>query len=331
MPGTSLAAVFHAPGQPLTLERFPIPELSGSEALVHIRCSTICGSDLHTALGRRPAPTPSILGHEMLGDIAAVGPSGARDFHGNPLQVGDRVTWSMILHRGGQVAMKFGHEPITPARALVGGMAEYCHLPEDTAIFRIPPNLSDLTACPANCATATVAAVLRAAGPLDGESVAIFGAGMLGITACAMARDAGAAHVFAIDPDANRLSLAQQFGASRPLRNATVALEFSGQPEALEQGVDLLAKGGRFILAGATFPARPAQISAERIVRSMLRIEGVYNYQPNDLAAALDFLSRSVGRYPFEQLVPAQFPLSEVNAAIAHAESARPPRVAIVP
>src|SRR5208283_5552622 len=95
-PSTSLAAVFRAVGEPLTLERFPIPALAGGEALVRVRCATICGSDLHSWSGRRRSPMPAILGHEMVGEIAGMGPEGARDYRGRPLQLGDRVTWSMV-------------------------------------------------------------------------------------------------------------------------------------------------------------------------------------------------------------------------------------------
>ena len=92
---TSLAAVFTAVGEPLALREFPLPELRGSEILVRVRCTTICGSDLHSYFGRRHSPVPSVLGHEMVGEIADAGPRGALDFRGSPLKIGDRVTWSM--------------------------------------------------------------------------------------------------------------------------------------------------------------------------------------------------------------------------------------------
>src|SRR5262245_31557934 len=108
---TSLAAVFRAAGEPLDLERFPVPRLTGSEALVRIRCATICGSDLHSYFGRRHAATPSVLGHEILGEIAGMGPDGARDFHGAPLQFGERVTWSIVWSCGGCFYCRHGLRP----------------------------------------------------------------------------------------------------------------------------------------------------------------------------------------------------------------------------
>jgi alcohol dehydrogenase len=246
--------------------------------------------------------------------------------------------------------MKFGHERISPDRALIGGMAEYCYLPEGTAIFRVPRGVPDTVASPANCATATVAAVFRDAGPVKDEVVVIHGAGMLGLTACAMANQAGAACVIVIEPDSRRRQQALRFGAhvaldsARPPaeiaacvkevssgRGADACLEFAGYPESFELAIELLRVGGRLVAAGATFPGRPVQLLAEQLVRRMVRISGVYNYAPEDLESALVFLAGALDLYPFEELVGACFPLDEVNAAIAFAEGERPPRVALLP
>jgi putative phosphonate catabolism associated alcohol dehydrogenase len=361
-PAGGLAAVFQAPRQPLTLERFPLPALAGSEVLVRVRCCTICGSDLHSYFGRRPSPAPAVLGHEMVGEVVAMGPGGARDWRGRQVASGARVTWSMVwscgecfycrrdLHPKCERLLKFGHERIQPDRALFGGMAEYCWLPERTAVFPIPDRLPDAVAAPANCATATVAAVFRHAASVHGETVVILGAGMLGLTASAMAAEYGAEQVLVIEPDEGRRVTALRFGAAAAIdsalppteivheverrtagRGADAVLELSGNPDAVELALSLLRPGGRLIMAGSTFPSRPAQCPAERVVRQLLRISGVYNYVPADLGTALEFLDRAAGRYPFEELVGAVFPLHDVNQAIAFAETKRPPRVALIP
>ena len=361
-PSTSLAAVFRGVGEPLALERFHIPSLEGREALVRITCATICGSDLHSYFGRRPSPIPGILGHEMIGEIAGAGPDGVRDYRNRLLQRGDRVTWSMVWSCGDcfycrhglrpkcERLMKFGHEAISPERTLLGGMAEYCFLPEGTAIFRVPEGVPDMVACPANCATATIAAVFRNAGSLKDEVVAIHGAGMLGLAACAMAHHSGAKSIIVIEPDLRRREQALRFGASVALdswqahqeivarvrevsggRGADVGLELAGPPESLELGIGLLRAGGRLVAAGATFPSRPVQLPGDDLVRRMIRITGVYNYAPEDLESALAFLAAAAHLYPFEELVGASYPLLDANAAIKFAEIERPPRVALIP
>jgi len=362
IPPFARAAVFEAVGRPLAICEFPIPELQPGEALVQITCATICGSDLHSFTGRRPAPAPSVLGHEMIGRIAALGPGGLNTYDGRPLAAGDRVTWSMVWSCGEcfycrrqlrpkcEKLQKFGHEKISDRRALFGALAEYCHLPAGTAVFRVPDGLPDDVACPANCATATVAAVFRNAGCCEGKSVVVHGAGMLGLTACAMAAESGAAAVICLEPDPRRRPLASRFGATTLLdnaqpaeetrkqvfalthgRGADVAMDFAGYPEALELGFHLLREGGRFVVAGATFPARPVQWPGELLVKRLLQIVGVYNYEPEDLGRALEFLAAAHLRYPFAELVARSFPLADINAAFDYAERQRPPRVAVVP
>jgi len=70
-------------------------------------------------------------------------------------------------------------------------------------------------------------------------------------------------------------------------------------------------------------------LSGEHMVRRMLRITGVYNYRPEDLGRALEFLAAT--SYPFASLIGGRFPLTAINSAIAYAEKERPPRVAIYP
>lgn len=362
LPATAKAAVYMAPGEPMRLQEFAVPELKGSEVLVRVRCTTICGSDLHTFFGRRKSPAPSVLGHEMVGDIAALGPDGARDVDGTLLAVGDRVTWSMVWSCGEcfycthslapkcERLLKFGHEALRPGLNLIGGFAELCFLPERTAICRLPANVPDEVASPANCATSTVAAVIRHAGPLADANVVIYGAGMLGLTACAMAKQECAAQVIAVETDPRRAELARRFGAGQILdgrvgktdlvravkeltagRGAEFVLEFTGVPEAMEAGVDLLRFGGRFVMAGATFPSRPIALDAEQVVRRMIRLQGVYNYEAQDLKAAVTFLSAAVERFPFAELVGRSFRLEEIQAAFEYAEQVKPPRVALRP
>jgi threonine dehydrogenase-like Zn-dependent dehydrogenase len=173
---------------------------------------------------------------------------------------------------------------------------------------------------------------------------------MLGLTACAMAAANGAASVIALEPSQERREQALVFGATHVFdsalsndelsanvrqltsgRGADVALEFSGDPRAMEAGMALLRPGGRLVMAGATYPARPLALSGEEVVRRLLQIIGVYNYEPEDLGWALRFLTEQHQRRPFAQLVGGAFSLQDVNAALAYAAEQRPPRVAVIP
>ncbi|HEV3007803.1 MAG TPA: alcohol dehydrogenase catalytic domain-containing protein, partial [Burkholderiales bacterium] len=87
-------AVYDAPKAPFELRSFPLRAPRAGEVLVKIRMSTICRSDIHSYLGHRPNPCPGVLGHEIIGNIVALGSHMTHDMRGDPLAVGDRITWS---------------------------------------------------------------------------------------------------------------------------------------------------------------------------------------------------------------------------------------------
>ena len=356
------AAVFHAPGVPQQIRTLALPVLGPGELLVRVACCTVCGSDLHTYQGHRTTPTPTVLGHEILGCVESIGPGPpVLDIQGRPLAIGQRVTWSIAARCGGcfycarqipqkcERLVKYGHQPLRPGHELSGGLAEYCHLVAGSAILPVPEALPDVVACPASCATATVAAALRAGGPCRDAVVLIQGAGMLGLTASAMASARGARHVIICDVDKERLELAPRFGATETAlvtddgpelaalvrritdgRGVDVALELSGAPAAMEAGLKLLRIGGCYVLVGAVFPGPPIAVDAQSVVRRMLRITGVHNYAPSDLVEAVSFLAEHHGRFPFADLVTDRFSLDDVDRAFQHAIQHRPLRVAVL-
>src|ERR1051325_3877673 len=95
MAATCRAAVLAAFQKPLELRQYPAPQsLESGSALVRVEMAGICGTDVHLWLGQLPIPVPVILGHETVGRIAELGESLNRDWRGEPLAVGDRVTWA---------------------------------------------------------------------------------------------------------------------------------------------------------------------------------------------------------------------------------------------
>ena len=97
---TCKAAIFDAANKPLRLENVQIPTPGPGEILVKIDACTVCGSDLHTMTGARNEKTPTILGHEIIGTVASTGSAGIVDAKKSPLSIGDRVTWSIVIHCG---------------------------------------------------------------------------------------------------------------------------------------------------------------------------------------------------------------------------------------
>jgi alcohol dehydrogenase len=353
----SLAAVFEGKPHELELRSFPLPQPAPGETLVRILGCTLCGSDLHTFTGRRSVATPTILGHEIVGQIEAFGDGPPhRDLAGQELRVGDRVTWSIVAHCGDcfycrrglpqkcVAGTKYGHEALRPGRELLGGLAEHCLLVRGTSIVKLPAELPLAVACPANCATATIAAAVAAAGSLTERSVAVIGAGLLGLTACAMARVGGAAEVICVDTHAGRVQRSVAFGATRAISppelaavvseatsgyGVDVVLELSGANAAVEATLPALRLGGTLVLVGAVFPTPPIALVPEQIVRRNLTIRGVHNYAPQHLVSAVQFLADQHARFPFAELVSDWHLLAEARAAFAQALDPQQIRVGV--
>lgn len=350
-PSKAIAAVFCGPDQPLEIREIELPQLAAGEGLVKIECCTLCGSDLHSISGKRSVKAPIILGHEIVGRL--IEGTGLVDVEGATVEVGDRITWSVAascdqcffcqknLPQKCERLFKYGHHSLNQSHPLSGGLATHCHFAKGTKIVRIPDSLSDFVASPANCATATVAGAIRVAGGCEGQNVLIIGAGMLGLTAAAMAKHNGAASVVVNDLNPVRAEMASRFGAtsvevSHPSehfdgRGFDIVLEMSGSPSAIESSILQLRIGGRMILVGSVFPDRPVKLPAEQMVRRMTRIEGLHNYTPVDLSSAVSFLEQTHQQFPFDQLVEAEFALTDINNAVKDAQLHQRIRVAIVP
>jgi threonine 3-dehydrogenase len=297
---------------------------------VRVRLATVCGSDRHTVSGRRSQPCPSILGHETVGEIVALGAGEACDVNGQILQLGQRVIWSVTLPCGTcdrcqagvsakcRTVRKAGHEALDSDWGLSGGYAQHVLLPQGLAIAVVDDDLSDAVAAPAACATATVMAVIERAGVLTGRRVVVLGAGMLGLGAVAAAATAGASSVTAVDPAAERQHLATRFGAThvaastRNVGVSDVLLEFSGSSAALQDGVGALDGQGVAVLAGSVAPDTAVALDPESVVRRQLSIFGVHNYEPRHLSAALEFLHDTNRRYPWPDLVAEPSPLDDI-------------------
>ncbi|MFF5084613.1 zinc-binding dehydrogenase [Actinoplanes sp. NPDC000266] len=312
----------------------PLPaEPAAGEVLVRVDLATVCGSDLHTVAGHRSSPAPGVLGHEQVGTVVAAG-------DGASVRAGERIAWSVTASCGRCARCrrgipqkcfelrKYGHEPLDEKRPLTGGFASHCLLWPGTTVVKVPDDVPDEVAAPAGCATATVAAAVRAGGSVGaGDRVLVTGAGMLGLTATAMLARRGA-HVITADPDPARREQARQFGAAEiadgteEIDGIDLAVELSGATTAVRTALDSLTIGGTLVLAGTVSPGPAVPLDPERTVRRLLTVTGVHNYTPADLRTAVDFLAGSHHTYPFATLVSAPYPLHRLDEAFTNAGSA---------
>lgn len=348
LPPTTRAAVLETHGEPLRVRDIPLPrELEPGAVLVRIACATLCGTDIEIWSGKMtfPGMLPLVLGHEMVGEIVAVG-DGARDALGGDLAVGDRIGWSestcgqchgcVVLrepvhctNRGYGFLQRADVPPFSTA-----GLADLAYVSPGAAKLRLPRDVKDTWASMAGCAAKTVLRAFDRAGRLrPGATVAVQGTGALGVFATAVARIAGAAQVISIGAPAARLDLARRFGADAVVdiadgdvaervlgltdgRGADVVFDFAGAPSVGPEAVAMAARRGTVVVVGSTGPAGDA-LPLSTIMSKELTVVGSLNGDIADYARAVDFFSAFRDRFPWDDLFSAPVGLAAASDKIA--------------
>ncbi len=363
----SKAILFRGAGKPFELCDFPLPScVEAGAVLVRTRMATVCGSDLYTWLGKRSFPVPSILGHEIVGNIVALGDDVERDTNGNCVTTGDRITWTIMSNCGTCLfcrmkelpqkcikPFKYGHVRSDLPPHLTGGFAEYVYLRPGTCFFKIPDDMEDAEVAPLMCAASTVTAGYDVVRPDTGENIVIQGAGMLGHYAMAMARERTPNHLIVMDVKDERLRTAEEFGADivfnlqkcgtneavREIMDCTggvgadLVIEVSGDPSVINLGINMLRSGGRYLLLGAILSNSYFEIDSHDLITKCLTLTGIHNYDAKHLGKALAFVNATRSRYPYKKLVGDRFALTTdgLSKAMKSLESGSSLRPAIVP
>lgn len=349
------AAIFNGPGKPFELVTRNVPYIKPGEILVRTIYTTLCGSDIHTYCGRRQEPPHVVLGHEIVGDILFIDPAhSGSDFKGKPIHIGDRITWSIFsvpkgvgsprpdIPQKSEQLFKYGHTLATDEDVFNGGLAEYCVLRANTAVIKISKSMPAQVAATINCAHSTVMGAIRVAGEISDKKILVFGAGLLGLSCVSMCKEFHAAWIGMADHDRNRLAWSKKFGAEDdflvdekidtnhlPWRDADVVFDMTGSPQVMRIGVDSLAVGGCAVWIGAVYPAEPVPVDAQKVVRRLLQIRGLHNYNYDDFVNATTFIENNYFKYPFESLIEKEYEMDEIEEAFAFASKNKPVRVGI--
>ena len=365
-----LAATLIAPGQ-LVLRRYPYPPvLEPGAVLLKMLASGICGTDKHTFRGETQqyagtdhassTPFPIIQGHENVGVVEAIGDAGATAFDGTPLEVGDRVVPAPNRACGTceycvadfpyyfcRRLENYGNS-LTSAEPphLFGGWAEYMYLRPGTPVFKVPEGLPTEVAVLTELFAVThsfdlAAAMPRPGGFRPGDTVAIVGAGPIGIVHAAKARLMGASTVIAIDPFGPRVELTIELGATHSIiagaddpaviefvrdvtggRGVDVVVDGTGYPVSFVPSLELLRDGGTLLEVGAfvdlgTVPVNPASILGRN-----LSIVGVAGEDARAYDRTLAMLAEHHHHVPFERAVTHTFPLEHAEQAMQTALAA---------
>ncbi|HEY7941132.1 MAG TPA: L-threonine 3-dehydrogenase [Candidatus Limnocylindrales bacterium] len=276
-----------APGA--AIREVPVPEPGPGEVLIQVQAASVCGTDVHIerwdAWAQANVRPPLVFGHEMAGLVVARGEGATRVPIGSLVAAETHlVDWTCYQCRTGR-ANVCQHLRILGVQA-PGVFAEYAVIPETNAWVSegLAPEVAALQEPMGNAVHALFVEEIA------GQSVAILGCGPIGLMAVAIARMAGARHVFATDLNPERLAVAGRMGAHEAidahedvvarLRAATdgdgvdVVLEMSGAEAALHTGLRALTNGGRISLLGTHAKPATIDVSAEMIFNG-IRVYGI--------------------------------------------------------
>lgn len=319
-----------AVGKPLEMFDLPIPKVGDRDVLVRVRAAGVCHSDVHYRAGKSPVrPLPLTLGHEVAGVVEAVGNATRR------IKPGDRVVLNYMITCGDCIHCNRGSEQFCTSGLMIGhytngGYADYIVMPE-RGVLVLPEEIPFDQGATLMCASATSFHALRKARLKAGETLAIFGAGGLGMSAIQLGRILGAQEVYAVDINPAKLQLAAHYGAipinardgdpADQIRSRTggrgveVCVELIGLAETMKQALKSLAIQGRVVIAGIGDQPLPVNTYYE-LIGPEVEIIGSNDHLLQELPQLIELARR--GALDLSQVVSRTIPLDadEINRAL---------------
>jgi Zn-dependent alcohol dehydrogenase len=354
-------------GAPLEVTELDLAPPAAGEALVRLRASGLCHSDLNAIDGTAETPCPAVLGHEGAGVVEAVGP-GVALAPGTPVVLswlppcGEctecrrglphlcETAWAAMATGGlldGTTRLSRDGEPVFHY-CFVSSFAERAVVPSRCCV-PIPPGVPFEVAALVGCAVTTgTGAVWRTAGVRPGERLCVIGCGGVGMSAVIGAVAVGAAPIVAVDLDEDRLRQALSFGATdavrwtgsadetaESVREATgggvdYAIEATGRAEAARAALLSTRARGAAVLIGIPHADAVLSLPAALIPRTERRVLGsMYgSARPErDFPVLLDLYRR--GRLPLDRLISARLPLEAIGEGFEALRSASGLRVVL--
>lgn len=227
---------------------------------------------------------------------------------------------------------------------LRGGFAEYEYVTPLTNVVKVPEELTEEEAVGVGCAFRSVVAGYERFGKVGlMEDVVIQGAGPIGLYSTVVARESGARKIIVIGAPKNRLQLAKRWGADEIIdideyktaearkevvlgltqgRGPLVVVEASGVPAAFNEGLDLIGKGGRYLVLGQS-SAGLTTFMPSLITSKALTIVGSVSAHVVHFYKALQFIKTNRAKYPFADLVSRKYQLEQINEALADMQAGK--------
>jgi len=342
------AAIFNGPGQPLTIEQVEIDNPREHEVLVRTVASGVCHSDLHFVDGAYMWPTPAILGHEAAGVVEKTG--GQVTY----LKPGDHVIACLSVFCGYCEQCMSGHPNLCANKSATqragsdkprlsqngktvyqfADLSSYAEkmLVHENALVKIAGDLPLDRAALIGCGVMTgIGAAINTARVAPGSTVAVFGAGGVGLSIIQGARLAGARMIIAVDKFKNKLELAKKFGAThtvdasagdpvKEIRTLTgggvdYSFEAIGLKAVAEQAYESIANGGVATIVGMVPLGQKVEVDGPSLLREK-RIQGCFmgsNRFRIDMPRIIDFYRQ--GRIDLDNMITRRGKLEDVNEA----------------
>jgi 2-desacetyl-2-hydroxyethyl bacteriochlorophyllide A dehydrogenase len=322
------------------IEVVPDPVAGTGEAVVRLLVAGICGSDVHAVHGRHPwVKRPYHPGHEIVGVVEAAG-------QGVDLPVGTRVAVEPILACGSCKRCSGGEYNLCRTMTFfgcttpLGGMADRFVIPADRLI-PLPAGLGDLDAALVEPLSTPVHAVGLAGGDLTGKSVAILGAGTIGLLVLIAARSANAQRIAVSEPLQAKRDLALRLGADAVFdatdpatvqavredlgESADIVFDCVAIQSTMDQALAMAFKGGTVVVVGV--PSAPVTVPLPEVQDLQIRIQGSATYVRDDILAAISMLERGLARA--DDLITGVYPLRDAAEAFSAASSGRHVKVVV--
>jgi 2-desacetyl-2-hydroxyethyl bacteriochlorophyllide A dehydrogenase len=337
--GETRQVVVDATGS-IGIEVVPDPVAGAGEAVVRLLVSGICGSDVHAIHGLHPwVKRPYHPGHEIVGVVESVG-------RGVDLPAGIRVAVEPILACGSCKRCRGGEYNLCRTMTFfgcttpLGGMADRFVIPADRLIS-LPAALSDLDAALVEPLSTPVHAVRLAGGDLTGKSVAILGAGTIGLLVLIAARSANAQRIAVCEPLQAKRDLALRLGADAVFdatdpdtvqavredlgESADIVFDCVAIQSTMDQAIAMAVKGGTVVVIGV--PSAPVTVPLPEVQDLQIRIQGSATYVRDDILAAISMLERGLARAG--DLVTGVYQLDDAAEAFGAASGGRHVKVVV--
>lgn len=358
MRGTT--TVLKAPGV-IEQREYDLPEPAPDGMLLRMIRANVCGTEVHVLAGGHPLIGPGcVLGHEGVGKVERLGADVRTDSAGRSLREGDRVVVTYFqacrrcpeCDRGKESLCRNAYvgwaAPAGDAPHFHGTFGTHYCVGSRQNVYKVPDGISSKAVSSANCALSQAYAGCEAGDIRRGQKVIMLGAGGLGLCAAAVANEMGA-EVYVAEMDTRRLEKARLFGAHHSIdlsiaksdtervelmRDATgggadVVIDFTGVPAAFAEAVRSVAPGGILVSIGNITPGLTATFDPGLFTRSGTQIRASMRYPAHILGKSVDFI-RTTPRFPWEDLVDAEFSLADVGRALQAARERQVTRAGLI-